>query len=129
MAHTNEDLLRRGYEAFATGDMDTLNEQFADDIVFHVAGRSPFAGDYKGKQEVFAFFGRLAQETEGTFRNEVHDILANDEHGVALVRTSGQRGGKSLEDNSVHVLHLENGKVKELWTHPGDLYAIDEFWS
>ena len=31
MAHPNEDLVRRGYEAFATGDMATLNELFADD--------------------------------------------------------------------------------------------------
>ncbi|MFC0457747.1 hypothetical protein ACFFGR_14480 [Arthrobacter liuii] len=31
-------LVRRGYEAFITGDMETLREQFADDVVRHAAG-------------------------------------------------------------------------------------------
>ena len=28
MAHPNEELVRRGYEAFAKGDMETLRELF-----------------------------------------------------------------------------------------------------
>ena len=28
MAHPNEDLVRRGYEAFTKGDMETLRELF-----------------------------------------------------------------------------------------------------
>ncbi|HEX6493738.1 MAG TPA: hypothetical protein VF112_09515 [Candidatus Dormibacteraeota bacterium] len=43
------------------------------------------------------------QETEGTFKVEVHDILANDEHAVALAVVSGQRQGKSLSDRYTHV--------------------------
>ncbi len=129
MAHPNEDLIRRGYEAFGKGDMDTLNELFADDIVWHTPGKSPIAGDYKGKQEVFAFFGKIAELTGGTFKLEIHDLLANDEHGVVLVTSSGQRDGKRIEDNSVNVLHVQDRKVKEFWGHPGDQYATDEFWS
>ena len=43
MAHPNEDLLRRGYDAFGTGDMETLAALLADDIVWHfpAATRSP----------------------------------------------------------------------------------------
>ena len=33
MAHPNEELLRRGYEAFAAGDMDTVLSIFHPDIV------------------------------------------------------------------------------------------------
>jgi ketosteroid isomerase-like protein len=61
MAHPNEELTRRGYAAFATGDMVALDELFADDVIWHVGGRSPLSGDYKGKEAVFAMFGRLAQ--------------------------------------------------------------------
>ncbi len=53
MAHPNEELLRRGYDAFTKGDMEAVNELFADDIVWHNAGRDQFAGDYHGKDEVF----------------------------------------------------------------------------
>jgi ketosteroid isomerase-like protein len=50
MAHPNEELVRRGYQAFATGDVATLNELFADDIVWHAPGRNQLAGTYRGKE-------------------------------------------------------------------------------
>jgi uncharacterized protein len=129
MAHPNEDLIRRGYEAFGAADMATLGELFADDIKWHVPGNNPLAGDLEGKDAVFQNFARIAEMTGGTFRLEIHDVLANDEHGIALVRTSGQREGKSLTDNAVHVLHIQGGKVVEFWNHPGDQAAVDEFLS
>jgi ketosteroid isomerase-like protein len=46
MAHPNEELARRGYDAFARGDMDTLRELFDPEIVWHFPGRSPLAGDH-----------------------------------------------------------------------------------
>ena|ERR1051325_989933 len=128
MTHPNEDLARKGYAAFSSGDMTALNDLFADDIVWHVGGRSPLAGDYKGKDAVFGFFAKTMEMTGGTFRLEVHDLLANDDHVVALTHVSGQRDGKSIDDNSVQVLHVSGGKVTESWFHPGDAYAADEFW-
>lgn len=47
--HPNVALLRSGYAAFATGDMATLDALFADDVVWHVAGRNRLAGAYKGR--------------------------------------------------------------------------------
>ena len=35
MAHPNEELVRKGYDAFASGDMDTLRELFDPGIVWH----------------------------------------------------------------------------------------------
>jgi ketosteroid isomerase-like protein len=35
MGHPNEDLVRRGYDAFGSGDMQTLRELFHPDIVWH----------------------------------------------------------------------------------------------
>jgi uncharacterized protein len=46
MGHPNEDLIRRGYDAFSSGDMDTLRELFHPDIVWHAPGRSQLAGDH-----------------------------------------------------------------------------------
>lgn len=129
MAHPNEDLVRRGFAAFGTGDMATLAELFADDIAWHAGGRSPVAGDYKGKDEVFGFFARLAERSGGTFRIDIHDVLANDQHVVALTMGTAEREGKRLSDNGVQIFHVKDGKVTESWFHPGDQYADDEFWS
>jgi uncharacterized protein len=127
MVHSNEDLARRGYEAFGKGDLDTLREQLDPNVVWHVGGRGPLAGDYRGIDEVFGFFAKIVELTGGTFKLEVHDLLANDEHVVALVVARGERGGKTLEDPQAHVLHVRDGKVTEFWGHAWDLYAADEF--
>ena len=129
MAHPNEDLVRRGFAAFGTGDIATLRELLADDIVWHVGGRSPITGDYKGKDQVLGLFARLAERTGGTFHVDVHDMLANDEHVVALVNGTGEREGKTLNDKGAQVFHVQGGKVTEEWFHPGDQYASDDFWS
>jgi uncharacterized protein len=127
MAHPNEDLLRRGYDAFAEGDMETLNEVFADDVAWRSAGDNPLAGDYHGKQEVFGLFARL-NELADSFEQELHDVLANDEHGVALVKVRASRGDRTMEQNVVHVFHLADGKVKEFWLHNFDQATVDAFW-
>ena len=130
MAHPNEDLVREAYAAFGRGDMDALRKQyFTDDVRYHVAGRSPLAGDYEGTEQVLQFFARVFEVTGGTFSFELHDVLANDEHAVALVSTRAERAGKELTDNLVQISHLRNGKASEVWTQSADQYASDEFYS
>jgi ketosteroid isomerase-like protein len=130
MAHPNEDLVRTGYERFLGGDFAALNELFADDAVWHAPGKHQLAGDYRGKDEIFGAFAKTFELTGGTFKLEIHDILANDEHAVVMVRATGERpDGRTLEDNAVQVFHITDGKVTEQWLHPGDPYAADEFWS
>ncbi|MBW3589645.1 MAG: nuclear transport factor 2 family protein [Actinobacteria bacterium] len=128
MAHPNEELLRKGYKAFSESDLETIGTLFADDVVWHNPGKSSIAGDYKGKEQVFELFGKVTQETGGTFKTEVHDVIANDEHAVVLVTTSAEKGGKSYEGNGVGVYHVKDGKVTEAWQLAEDQYAIDEFW-
>lgn len=127
--HPNVERLRKGYAAYSSGDMDTITELFADDILWHVAGRSQLSGDYKGRDQVFGFFGKLMELSDGTSKIEVHDILANDDHGVALVTGSAQRNGKSFTGQDVHTFHIRNGQVVEFWDSPVDQYEADEFWS
>jgi uncharacterized protein len=127
--HPNLELLRRGYAAYGSGDMDTINELFADDVVWHVAGRSSLSGDYNGKEQVFGFFAKLQEMSEGTSKVEVHDLLANDEHGVAVVTESATRSGRNHGGNATHVFHLRDGQVTEFWDAQTDQYAADEFWS
>lgn len=109
---------------------DALRGQyFAEDIRYHVSGRHQLAGTYEGVDQVHEFFGRLFELTGGTVRLEVHDVVANDEHGVGLVTIRAERAGKRYEDNTVQVIHLRDGKTTESWLYPADPYALDEFLS
>jgi uncharacterized protein len=128
MTHPNEDLVRGAAAAFERGDMDALRDQyFAADIRWHLPGRSPLAGDYEGVGQVLESFGRLFELTEGTYRTEVHDALGGDEHAVLLFTGRAEKAGRKLEDHTVLTAHIHDGKLTEVWIHPTDLYAFDEF--
>src|ERR687887_202195 len=127
MAHPNEDLIRRGYAAFSAGDLDTLRELFAADAVWHTPGHSVLAGDHRGIDAILGFFGQTMELTGGTFRAELPDVVAGDEHGVGLHVARAERQGRTLEDRSVLVFHIRDGKVPEVWQYSSDVDAFDRF--
>ncbi len=61
-AHPNIELTRRGYEAFAKGDVPGLSELMADEVTWHVSDGGPLSGTYHGRHHVLGFFARLAEE-------------------------------------------------------------------
>ena len=124
--HPNVTRIKDGYAAFAKGDFAVLNDLFAEDLVWHVGGRSQLKKDYRGRDEVYGFFGKLLELTEGSFHIDLHAVLADDEHGVALVAISASRGGKSVTINEAHIYHLHDGRVTEFWDGSTDQYAFDE---
>jgi ketosteroid isomerase-like protein len=128
MAHPNEEIARRAYEAFANGDMTTLDSLIADDVQWHVSGTSAISGVYDGKQATFGLFAQLSERSGGTFSLDVHDIVADDDHTVALLRIHGEREGKRLDDNDVHVMHVEDGRLVSFWSFNWDQQASAAFW-
>jgi uncharacterized protein len=127
--HPNAALLKKGYAAFSTGDLDGVRALFAHDIVWHQPGKNRFSGAHRGVDNVLALFLAQAQESEGTFKVEVHDILANDEHGIALATVSATKGGKTLRDRYAHAAHFKDGKMTESWIFGEHQDEVDAFWS
>jgi uncharacterized protein len=129
MTHPNEALVRRAFDAFASGDVETLRGLMDPDSVWHAPGRNPLAGDHRGVEAILGYFAKTMELTGGTFRTELHDVVANDEHAVSLFVARGQREGKTLEARNVLVTHVGDGKLGETWLFPGDQYASDEFFA
>ena len=127
--HPNAELLRRGYAAYAAGDMETIDGLFADDIAWHNPGNNPLSGDLHGKEAVFAFFGKLMELTGGTARLDIHDVIANDEHAVALVLSHVERGGRAIDSKAVHVWHVKDGKATEFWSYDEQSAALDDLFN
>ncbi len=126
--HPNVARIREAYAAFDKGDHAAINDSFAEDVVFHIPGRHQLTGDYRGRDAVLGFFGKVMEVTEGTFHVDVHAVLADDEHGVALVITTASRGGRSMKVNEAHVTHLRDGKIVEFWNASTDQHASDELF-
>ena len=127
-ANRNEVLLRMAYEAQGRGDLDAYINFLSDDVVFHIPGRSRIAGEYRGKEEVRRHFREIAALSGGTFQTEIHDVLAGDEHVVGLVTARAEQGDQTVDLPRVHVWHVRNGKLAELWIHPADQYSFDSYW-
>ena len=131
--HPNVKLIRDLYEVharfYAGGDIDPVSELLADDISWHVPGRSPIAGHYQGKEQVLDYFRARSERARGTFRIEVRDVLANDERAVVLAGGRATRDGRSLTWETAGVFRIADGRVAECWLLPFDQYEFDEIWA
>jgi ketosteroid isomerase-like protein len=126
--HPNATLIRRGYDALNTGDIATLAELLAEDIVEHQPGNNVLSGDYKGRDAVLGFYGRLAQETGGTFRAELERVLVNEQRVVTVHHSTAQRNGKTLDCRTSLVFEIRDGRAVEIDTLDEDPAAWEEFF-
>ena len=113
--HPNVKAVREGFEAMDRGDIDWLNEHMADDIVWHVGGKSKVAGTHRGKEAVMALFARQASML-GSAKIDLHDIVGNDDHVIAIGTASvDDPDGGTVSWLYANVFHIENGITKEVW--------------
>ena len=130
MTQPIEDALRAASAAFGRGDLGALRDQFlAENIVWHIAGTGPLAGDYEGIAQVMGVLGTISELSGGTVQAELHDVLISTDHTVALASIRAERSGKQLQLNLVHVIHGQNGKATEVWTHSSNPAGAAQFWA
>ena len=120
--HPNAAVIRRMNEAMASGDMQAAAGFVADDVVWHVIGR---AEPYRGTAELAASMAGFANFA---ITYDVHDIVANDDHVIALGTARASRDGRSLTYRTAEIYHVRNGQVAERWAFSDDTAAINEFF-
>jgi len=125
----NQALIERAYDAFAQGDIPTVLETLAEDILWHVPGRGPLSRDYHGHAEILEFFRHFMELSEGTFRIAVDSVLAKDDRVIVLVTESAQRHKRQWSSPQVHVWTVKDGRATVFWQFQGDQQTEDEFWA
>jgi ketosteroid isomerase-like protein len=127
--HPNAAIARSGYEAMEKGDVAAFAALLDEDVIWHESTPG-YEGDYRGRDEVLAMFGRILQETGVQMATvSIHDIVANDDHTVVLHETSMTRGDRSATFQYADVYHLRDGKVTEHWHLAVDPKANEAFLS
>jgi ketosteroid isomerase-like protein len=129
VAHADEAVVRRFIEAMVRRDVGAIANCFADDVVFHIAGRNALTGDHRGKQQVLTRLFQAWEEAFGGLEIRVHDVLANDDHVVVLSDRRATRDDRTLDMRSATVYHVREDRIAEAWLFEWDPYAIDEFLS
>lgn len=128
--HPNVTLFRYIYDAFTSGNIEELGLYFAEDVVWHTPGQHQLSDTYRGREATFDSFVRELDLAGGTYELQIHDVLANDEHIVALLHATAQREGRApLDQNYVLIFHPRDGRIAEGWELWTDQAAVDAFWA
>src|SRR5436309_12740291 len=116
MSRENVELARRGYAAFAEGDVDAMAEFFHEDFVLYDSPLLPDQGVYRGFQGFVENY-RKALESFEEFRSDPEEIIdVDDERVVVAVRISGRgKGSHVVVDARVgHLWTVRDGRAVEL---------------
>ena len=106
----NIELVKKGYEAFTAGDVETVMGLFDDDIEWVQPGDSAISGTYRGKAELGDYLGKLAEKSTTV---KVHRLLADGDMVVALTEVSvGNEIGYDAD-----VFTLRDGKTVRVQVH------------
>ena len=122
-------IIRRGYEAFAKGDIQTLQTLFSPNANWRQAEVGVLKGNYEGAPAILQFFGQLAQETQGSLHVEPQAMAATGDHVFVWERFTGKRKGETLDTTEVTIFKLDNGIVTEAINFQSDHTAVAKFWS
>jgi ketosteroid isomerase-like protein len=114
---------------YAGGSVGPLSELIADDIVWHVPGTSPIAGDYQGKQAVLDYFRARRAMAAGRIEITKHSELIGDDVLVQLADGHARLGSREGRWRTAGVYRVVDQKIAEAWLVPLDADAFDETWA
>lgn len=109
----NTDLIRGVYEAFAKGDIPSVLDTLASDIIWTEAEGGPYGGVSIGPDQVLQnVFMKLGAEWDG-FSAIPGEFIAEGNTVVVLgdYSASFKATGKSFQAPFAHVWKLQNGKA------------------
>lgn len=102
--------MRRGYQAFAQGDIAAVLSLFDPDIVWTAPEVLPTGGTYRGAQGVGEFFGTLATHF-AELSVVPEEFLADGDQVVVRCMTTGRTAaGNSFAEPSIHCWTLRDGR-------------------
>lgn len=124
--HPNATLVRQMGEAMMSDDPQAAAAYLADDVEWHEIGR---AEPYRGMAALAERFMGGDQPDWQITGFEIHDIVANDDHTIALGTATATRGGRTFTYRTAEIYHVKDGKVTARWAFSDDTAAINEFFA
>lgn len=121
--HPHAIAYREATEKYLAGDAEAFADMIADDVVWHQIGSDE---PVRGKAALMESM-QLMEDVD--FQLDTHDVLANDEHLVALVEATVTVGDESFTYRTAEIAHIVDGKVTERWAFADDTERINQFFA
>lgn len=119
--HPNVEVVRRLLDAFNSGDVEVGRALMDDDVVWHTIGGPTFHG-------VQALEESMAGGEDVSVTANVHDIVGNDDHVIALVEATATAGDDTFSYRTAEIVHVADGKITERWAFSDDTGAIADWF-
>ena len=123
--HPNVEVLAGFYEAFPADD---LSELFAEDAFALVGGANALSGTHRDRLAVLGLIKAYRRAAADGLELDVHDILANDDHGMAIVRVEAKRGNSTYDEYETHVFEIVDGLIAGIFVYWNDPAPADAFF-
>lgn len=118
------------HAAGAAGDFDTVLAAYHPDIVWtNDLAAGPWAGTFRGIDEVATMFIEFTQFFDGTFTQDVVDSFASPDRSILLLHERGAKDGHVFDNRALWVSRDVDGLTVEMWTLDQDRSAAEAFWS
>jgi ketosteroid isomerase-like protein len=108
MSNDNAALLRGTYEAYGRGDIPAVMGVLDENIIWNTPAVLPHAMIVHGRDDVAAFFRKLASTWED-FNLEIDDIVASGDRVCAIGRAGGTLAGEAASYGFVHAWTVRDG--------------------
>lgn len=130
----NEDLVRKAYDALATGDRNAIAQYWAEDMQWLVPGHNQLSGWKRGLDEFLTFMEKVGILSDNSFQMAWDLVLITGDVSADISHNTGYRAGnenKRLDIDVIHVLRWRDGKVIEgrASIFGNGTAQFDEFWS
>lgn len=113
-------------QAMASGRWADVFDTVSPDVVAHV----PDVGELRGIDALAGFLLETAAKTDDGEHIELIDSLVGETHAALYFRITATRAGRPPLDNlTVHLAHLRDGRIDEIWFHNFDGPAVAAFWA
>lgn len=100
---SNVDTARSAYEAFGRGDLETLQDQFAEDAVWVTSDELPLGGEVKGRDAILGNFAQIPNYWD-SFSVEAEEFIDAGEHVIVRGTQRASNSNGSFEAPFVHVI-------------------------
>ena len=126
--HPHVTTINRMTKAVFEQDREALAELFSEDMVFHVRGSLPCAGEHRGVTGFLAALGTLFDLTNGDVRLEQLLCVADGLWAVEWEKAMYGRQGGILETEDAFVYRFEDGRIAEIWMLDASPPEASAFW-
>ena len=105
--------------AIVEQDHDTLAKLMSDDIVLHLRGPVPQAGDYEGVGGLLEAIGGLIESVNGDLHLEQQFCVGTDGWAAEWEHATLRRKGRTLQSRNAFVYRFDGDRIGEMWMFLG----------